>query len=83
MSMSPKTPVRADHRMIRRILDGSFKGKVEHVPSEYDLVGRVFSRAGGSWEGLFRGSPRDLTLLKKVIGLAIKKGHMTKKQKWE
>ena len=75
-------PVRADHRIIRRLLDGSFKGKVEHIPEEYELVGRVFSKAGGSWERLFVGSPVDLGLLKKVIALAIKKGHMTKKQTW-
>lgn len=80
--ISVKNPPRADHRLIRRLLEGTFGGKVEHIPEEYDLVGRVFVRAGGSWRRIFMGSPVDLSLLKKVISLAIKKGHMAKKNKW-
>jgi len=82
MSLTPRSPVRADHRFIRRLLDGTFKGKIEHRAEEYNLVSRVFKKAGGSWASVFHGSPKDINLLKKIISLAIKKGYMTKKEKW-
>lgn len=75
---------RADYRMIKKIMQMSLDGKVEHVPAEYDRITRVFAKAGGSWERLFNGgSPSDLSLLKQVIKVAYKKGFLTKKYQWD
>lgn len=82
MSRDPKTPVRADHRYIMRLCASTLGGKVEHVPSEFDRLGRVFRRVGGSWVRLFRGSPEDVVLLKRVLRVAFKRGFLTKKQDW-
>ena len=74
---------RADYRMIKKIMQMSLDGKVEHVPAEYERILRVFSKAGGSWQRLFQGgSPKDMALLKLVIKVAYKKGFLTKKHKW-
>lgn len=78
----PLTPARADHRFIQRIIQSVLGGKVESVPSEYDLVGRVFQKAGGSWVRLFNGSPEDVDLLKRVIRGAQETGRLTPKYKW-
>jgi hypothetical protein len=66
----------ADHLYIRRLL--SMHGKVQHVRIEYDQIVSVFSTAGGSWERLFKGNCEDVTLLKRVVKVAVKKGHVTK-----
>ena len=77
----PKTPVRADHRFIKRVLS-TMKGQVVEIPGEFSRVSRVFSKAGGSWERLFLGSAEDVELLRKVIKVAHKRGHLTKKRSW-
>jgi len=82
MPLSPYTPVRSDHRMIRKVIGTMYGTKMVTKPSEYDQVSRVFVKAGGSWESLFRGSPDDLQLLHKVIKIAVKKGYLTKKEPW-
>lgn len=82
MPLSPYTPVRSDHRMIRKVIGTMYGTKMVTKPSEYDQVSRVFVKAGGSWEKLFRGSPDDLQLLHKVIKIAVKKGYLTKKEPW-
>lgn len=56
--------------------------KVLHIPKEYNQIGDRFTQAGGSWERVFRGSVRDVDLLKKLIKKAIKSGDMTKAPKW-
>lgn len=68
-----------DAMMIRKILDSSFGGKVEHRKDEYALIGRVFKGMGGSWEAITKGSPHDISLLKKVIKYAYRHDHITKK----
>lgn len=77
----PKDPSRADHRFIRYQLK-EFLGKhpVEHRPKEYDQISRAFARAGGSWERIFRGSVRDIVLLRRLLKLAVKEGILTKRQ---
>ena len=75
-------PVRADHRFIDQLVSSTLGGKVERIPSEYDFLARVFRRAGGSWERLFRGSPEDVALLKKVLKRAVKNGYLTEKRGW-
>jgi len=81
--VTPKTPPRADQRYIHALLDTVLAGKVEHVPAEYDLLSRVFLKAGGSWSRLFKGSPVDVDLLKRVCRRAFKLDLLTKKRKWE
>lgn len=80
--LTPTKPVRADHRVIRKILDSNHPDKVVHIPTEYDRVSRVFVKAGGSWQGVFDGSVADLKLLKKIIEVAIKYGHLTPALQW-
>ena len=80
--MDPKTPVRADHRFIKRMVELTLKGKVVELPREFSRISRVFSQAGGSWQRLFHGSVRDVNLLKQVIKIAHKKGYLTKQGEW-
>lgn len=68
--------------MIRRVMDLTLKGKVVQTPSECDRVARVFLRAGGSWESVFRGSAFDIKLLKRIVRIAYKKGYLTKVEPW-
>jgi len=81
-SLTPTSPVRSDHRIIRKILESVHPNKVVHIPTEYDKVSRVFVKAGGSWEGVFEGSIEDILLLKKIITIAIKYGHLTPSLRW-
>lgn len=81
MPMRPNKPVRADHRVIHRILE-TMGGTVETRPSEFSLVADIFVQAGGSWERLHRGSIKDMSLLKRVISIGIDKGYITKKETW-
>lgn len=78
----PKIPVRADHRFLQKLYQSLMGGKVEQVPEEFDFISRVFSQAGGSWVRLFRGSPGDIDLLKRVVKRAFKAGKLTKKFNW-
>lgn len=80
--LDPLKPSRADYRLIRKILDSSYSGKVLHTEDSYELVVRVFQRAGGSWEKLFLGSGDDLHLLKTVLKVAFKKGYLPKAPDW-
>lgn len=75
----PKDPSRADHRYIQyQIKNFMNKKPVLENPDEYDHLCRVFARAGGSWERLFKGSVPDVILLRRIIKLAIKKGYLSK-----
>ncbi len=72
------SPSRADHRLLVYILDTFFKKKnVQHDPKEFDHVSRVFQRAGGSWERLFKGSATDVNLLRRIVKIAIAEGHIS------
>lgn len=82
-ALDPLKPSRADYRLIHKLLDSSYSGDVLHTMEGYDLILRVFQRAKGSWERLFLGSSKDLGLLKKIIRVAFKKGHLPKAPKWK
>ena len=79
---SPKTPLRADHRYLQATLSSLLGGKVEPMPADFDLIARVFQRAGGSWMRIFHGSPEDITLLKLVVKRAFKNDRLTKAPVW-
>lgn len=81
MSMSAKAPVRADHRVIHKILDIT-SADVVYIPKEFSRVSDVFVRYGGSWERLFLGSMADMAMLKKVVKVGVKHGYLTGKGKW-
>lgn len=75
--------LRADHRFMKEVITSSFSGEgLAPLPEELDLVARVFAKAGGTWSGVFLGSVRDVTLLKKVMKIAVKRGLLTKSPKW-
>ena len=76
-------PIRADHRFIKKVIHSMLDGKVEYVPSEIELISRVFKKAGGSWSRVFSGgSPSDIALVKDIIKMANKGGRITKKYEW-
>jgi len=82
-SLKPHVPPRADQRFILKLVQISLGDKVEHRPSEFERISRVFSRMGGSWERIFRGgSPEDVNLLKRILKAAVKHGYLTKKEGW-
>lgn len=81
--IAPDTPVRADHRFILRLSLSLLGGRVAFIPSELSRISRVFKTLGGSWERVHQGSPSDISLLKKVLKVAFKKGYLTKQEKWE
>ena len=83
MPKSPTTPLRAHHRLMQTLVSTFHKGAgTEPRPGELDKAARVFVKAGGSWERAFLGSVDDMCLLKKVIKIAVKNGHFTKKPVW-
>lgn len=83
MGSNTQVPARADFRFIQKVMQALLGGKVEQVPKEFDLVSRVFVKAGGSWEKIFLGSPDNISLLKRIIKLAYKKRKLTKKYQWD
>lgn len=81
--MDEPTPIRADYRLMRDILSTSFgSAGVSPTPAELDLVASVFKKAEGSWEQVFRGSVKDVKLLKDTIKAAIDGNRLTKTPKW-
>jgi hypothetical protein len=78
----PLKPSRADYRLIHRILESSFSGKVIHTNEGYEIVVAVYQKAGGSWEKLFMGSSKHLGLLKTVLKVAVKKEIIPKAPEW-
>jgi hypothetical protein len=58
------------------------KKKLDPTPEELDQAAKVFRLAGGSWERLYHGSTDDLTLLRRTIKVAVKKGVFSEAQKW-
>ena len=75
----PSDPSQADHRFVVYLLKNFFKkDRPRHDPEEIDKVVKGFGRAGGSWERLFKGSAKDIILLRKLVKAAIKHGIITK-----
>jgi len=79
---NPKSPLRADYRLLKYLTGSVLDGKVEPTPDEFDRVCRVFQKAGGSWARLFQGSPKDIILMKEVLKAANKLGYLTKRPNW-
>lgn len=77
----PLRPVRADYRILKKILESSYK--VVHLPEEYDLIITVFGKAGGDWEGVFSGDIKDIRLLKKIVKVAYKRKYLTRAPTWD
>ena len=82
-SLTPQSPVRSDHRFIIKMAAMVLGGKIVPMPSEFDRVLRVFSKAGGSWKRVFNGSVEDINLLKTVLKVAFKNGYLTKTEPWK
>lgn len=74
-------PKRSDHKIMLNILRNISKD-VEATPEELSVVSRVFVRAGGSWRGVFKGSTEDMTLLKKVLKVAVDSKNLSCRPKW-
>ncbi len=83
MKQTPTKPGKAYARLILDLVQsGRGKSKLDPRPEEIDVVARVFTRAGGSWERLFRGSIDDMTLLKKTVRVAVERGMFTSSSQW-
>jgi hypothetical protein len=82
MRVTPKAPMRADHRFLQNLTKSILGGKVEPTPKDFDLIDRAFKKGGGSWMRIFRGSIQDIEFIKKLLKLAHKKGLLTKKSSW-
>lgn len=80
-SLSAKTPVRADHRFLKKLMAITVP-KAITIPSELDFVSRVFLRLGGSWERVFKGSVKDIDLLRRILKKALKEEFLTKRENW-
>ncbi len=77
-SVDAVSPVRFDHRFLRKVLDlAGFTGPVSK--SEYERLSGAFTRVGGSWQAIAKGSPQDIHKLKTLVKLAIKHGVIGKK----
>lgn len=81
-TQNPQSPVRADHRFIKKMMSSVLSGKVSNRPEEFDAISENFSAKGGSWSKLFNGSPSELVLLKNIIKGAFDKDLLTKSPKW-
>lgn len=80
---TPTTPVSAHHRLMRAIVGTSLtKGGYKPTPDDLDLCSRVFKIAGGSWERVFKGSVKDMALLKATLKVAGTQGYLSKTPKW-
>jgi hypothetical protein len=84
MKVTPKTPIRASHRVLLKLLKDLEEGdKTDPKPEELDKISQSFKRAGGSWERIFHGSVEDFILLQDMAEKAMKEGLLTKKSRWK
>ena len=75
--------VRADHRFLMNLVDTFYKKKgYRATPKAFEKINKVFSQMGGTWENVFKGSPKDIDLLKKVLKVAAKVGVLEKTPKF-
>lgn len=82
-SRTPTSPLSAHHRLMRAIVGTLLqKNRYKPTPADFELCSRVFKKAGGSWERVFKGSVEDMVLLKTVLKVAGKKGYLTRSPKW-
>jgi hypothetical protein len=79
----PSDPMRADHRMIKELLQIMGRhDKVQHCPEEYARVIGAFCGIGGKWEDVFKGSVEQVALLKKILKHAIDNKWLSPAPKW-
>lgn len=71
-------PARFDHRFIRKVVELSEAKAAVLTEKDYDLISRVFHRRHGSWEGILKGNPDDVMLLKSIVKFGLKHGYITK-----
>lgn len=82
-------PQRSDYRLIHRFMLHFSKSKASKknlvAPSDQDIekVLNTFIHFGGSWERLFKGSIRDMVLLKKIVKVGVKKKLFTLAPSWD
>lgn len=82
-------PQRSDHRLIHRFMlqfsksKSSKKNLVTPTDQDIEKVLRAFMHFGGSWERLFKGSIRDMVLLKKIVKVGVKKKLFTLAPSWD
>lgn len=82
-------PQRSDHRLIHRFMLQYSKSKttkknlVSPTDSDIQKVLITFKHFGGSWERLFKGSIRDMVLLKKIVKTGVKKKMFSLAPSWE
>ena len=82
-------PVRADYRLVQRFMLQASKSKstkknlVSPTDQDIEKVLSTFQHFGGSWEKLFKGSIDDVTLLKKIVKIGVKKQLFTLAPSWE
>lgn len=82
MAADPKSPVRADHRFIKKLAASLFGGKVDIRPEECGQVSRIFRILNGSWVRVFNGSPGDVHTLKGILKMLRKEGKLTAVSDW-
>jgi hypothetical protein len=82
-TQSPITPIRASHRFIQKCVKIICGDKVLEIPSEFDMINRIFLRMGGSWEKIYKGDPNSIVLLKKIIKVLYKANKLSKKEEWK
>lgn len=81
-TLDPSSPVQANHRLIKAVLNSLFDNKVYHRPGEYNRISTVFVRLGGSWKKVFSGDIEHIGRLKEVCTFAFENGYLTKKESW-
>ncbi len=60
-------PDRADHRFISFVNRFFCGSRLKLTPELYEDILQEFKKEGGSWYRLFRGSPEDVVLIKKLV----------------
>jgi len=80
-TLSPITPIQANHRFIQKCIRISCDG-AEERQEEIEHINDIFLRFGGSWEKIFKGDPEHIYSLKKIIKIAFKNGRISKKPDW-
>ena len=80
---NPKTPIRSDYRLIKKLLSQKYGKKVEIIPKEVNTISENFTESGGSWVKLHEGCPEQLSHLKRIIKIMVQNKQITKKQLWD
>lgn len=81
-TLDPSSPVQANHRFIRAVLNSLFDSEVVHLPKDYETISKVFERLEGSWQAIFGGDIDHIGKLKRVCVFAFENGYLTKKGAW-